>query len=528
VQKVNQELCRIIGGEKAAWATQSMDLMFPLASRIFLQTHVWPMVLREQQVREIRLQLLTSQGQKLPIFVNCQKTTQDGVDHFIWVLFVSLERSRYEQELLELKQRAEVVAAELTSSERFIRTASDALPSLMAYWDTQLICRFANKSYVEWYGKAPTEIVGVPMLAIIGERLFQQNQSVIAQALAGQAQQFERTVTKIDGSVVHTLVDYVPDIDAKGVVKGFFALVTNITRLREADVAIRLSASVFEATNEGILVTDTSAQIVSVNPAFSALTGYSADEVIGQNARLLKSGRHETAFFTEMFQKLSRDKLWKGEVWSKRKDGTIYLQQMSISALCDEGGQVVRYVGLCSDITEKWDKEQVIRHMALHDGLTGLPNRALLMERLGQLIAMARRDSRQIALMFLDLDGFKKVNDTLGHAIGDQVLKTVAARLLGLLRASDTVARFGGDEFVVLLDNPESHDSIAMVGTRMIDVLNVPMQLGCSSAQVGTSIGIAVFQDSIDSAESLLKRADEAMYAAKAVGKNVCRFATSS
>ena len=162
--------------------------------------------------------------------------------------------------------------------------------------------------------------------------------------------------------------------------------------------------------------------------------------------------------------------------------------------------------------------------MALHDGLTGLPNRTLLMERLGQLIALSRRESHHVALMFLDLDGFKKVNDTLGHSIGDEVLKTVATRLSGLLRNSDTVARLGGDEFVVLLYNPESSESIAQIGARVIAVLNEPMQFDEVEARVGTSIGIAVFRDGTDSAEALLKRADDAMYVAKAAGKNVYRF----
>jgi len=362
------------------------------------------------------------------------------------------------------------------------------------------------------------------MTSVLGDQLFQQNLPFINNALAGNYQQFERAIHRPDGSIGYTLADYIPDKDMTGNVKGFFALVTNITRLREADAAIRMSASVFEATAEGIMVTDTAANIVSVNPAFSAITGYSEEEVVGQNARILKSGRHDDAFFGAMFQKLKTDRLWKGEVWSKRKDGSVYLEQLSISAICDDGGSVLQYVGICSDITERWDKEQLVRHMALHDGLTGLPNRTLLMERLGQLIAISRRESRHVALMFLDLDGFKKVNDTLGHSIGDEVLKTVATRLSVLLRNSDTVARLGGDEFVLLLDNPESNESIAHIGTRVIAVVNEPMQFDEAETRVGTSIGIAVFRDGIDSAEALLKRADDAMYVAKAAGKNVYRF----
>lgn len=525
VEAANHELLLLIKGEKAGWIGKPMERMFPMASRIFLQTHVWPMILREGHVREIRLQLLVDTGKSVPVFVNCQKTIQDGIDRFTWVLFVSVERSRFEQELLESKQRAETISAALTQSERFIRTVADALPSLVAYWDKDLHCQFANKPYLEWFGKTPQEMVGLPIQAVLGDKLFQKNLPYIKNALSGEYQQFEREIQRPDGTTGYTLADYIPDRDVAGNVNGFFALVTNITRLREADAAIRLSASVFEATTEGIMVTDTAANIISVNSAFSAVTGYTADEVVGQNARILKSGRHDEAFFKAMFQKLKADRIWKGEVWSKRKNGDIYLEQLAISSICDESGAVLQYVGVCSDITEKWDKDQLVRHMALHDGLTGLPNRMLLMERLGQMIAMSRRESRNVAVMFLDLDGFKKVNDTLGHAVGDDVLKTVAARISGLLRNSDTVARLGGDEFVILLDNPESNESISQIGTRVIAVINEPMQFGEVEAHVGTSIGIAVCQYGTETSETLLTRADHAMYAAKAAGKNVYRFA---
>jgi diguanylate cyclase (GGDEF)-like protein/PAS domain S-box-containing protein len=294
--------------------------------------------------------------------------------------------------------------------------------------------------------------------------------------------------------------------------------------MREADAAIRLSASVFEATMEGIMVTDTAATIVSVNPAFTALTGYTSEEVVGQNARILKSGRHDAAFFSAMFQELQATKLWKGEVWSKRKDGSIYLERLCISVICNDAGEASRYVGVCADITQQWDKEQLVQQMALHDGLTGLPNRSLLMERIGQLIAMSAREPRHIALMFLDLDGFKLVNDTWGHAFGDRVLKAVSSRLLGLLRPTDTVARLGGDEFVILIDNPESRDSVAMISSRVIEEVNAPMSFDGETAHVGASIGIAFFTKEVGTPDELLKNADDAMYEAKAAGKNTYHF----
>ena len=344
--------------------------------------------------------------------------------------------------------------------------------------------------------------------------------------LAGAAQEFERSVLKPDGTMGQTLVNFVPDKDPQGVIKGFFALVTNISRLREADAAIRLSASVFEASTDGIMVTDAQGTILSINAAFTTLTGYSADEAVGQNTRILKSGRHDAAFFEAMFSQLAQTGQWKGEVWSQRKDGSIYLEELSISAICNDTGDITRYVAVCADITDQWDKTQLLRHMALHDSLTGLPNRVLLMERLMQLMAMSVREPRQIALMFLDLDGFKRVNDTWGHDMGDHVLQTSAKRLQGLLRPCDTVARLGGDEFVVLLDNPSSRDSVGLVAARVIREINEPIMLNGQTVHVGTSIGISKLHSPADmSAEALLKLADDAMYASKAAGKNTFTLA---
>jgi diguanylate cyclase (GGDEF)-like protein/PAS domain S-box-containing protein len=506
VKAINQRLLKLIGGNKDQWLEKSMESMFPVASRIFLQTHVWPMLIHEGYVQEIRLQVLNDAGERVPVFANCQQTIVAGIEELSWVLFVTVERSRYEQALLEARARAEAVSGELANRERFIRTITDAMPSLIGYWDKQLVCQFANQPYLQWFGKTPEQMVGSSMIAVLGEKLFELNLPYIRGALAGVAQEFERDITKPDGSIGQVLANYLPDKDAQGNTNGFFALLTNISRLREADAAIRLSASVFQAATEGIMVT-------------------APDEAVGHNARILKSGRHDVAFFQAMFQALHAHKLWKGEVWCRRKDGSIFLEQLSISAIGDNTGEISQYVGVFSDITEKWSKQQVIQHMALYDSLTGLPNRALLMERLGQLLATAGREPRQIALMFLDLDGFKKVNDTFGHAMGDKVLKTVSARLLGLLRTADTVARLGGDEFIILLNNPESADSLARIAARIIEEINLPMDFAGTIAHVGTSIGIAFVHTDGMTADMLLKTADDAMYAAKAAGKNTCRFA---
>lgn len=524
VQSVNECLLELVGGVEDTWVAKPMELMLPIASRIFLQTHIWPMLMRENRVREIRLQIVDGAGKQVPVFVNSQKTTIDTRECFSWVFFVSVERSRFEQELIASKQRAETLTADLAKTERFIRTVTNAVPGMIGYWDTRMQCQFANNAYLDWFGRPPQQMIGLSITTFLGERLFEQNLPYIQGALAGTPQEFQLAIVKRDGTVGQVLANYIPDTNPNGQVQGFFVLVTDITRLKEAESAIQLSASVFNAATEGIMVTDAAAKIVSVNPAFTALTGYSSEEVAGQNARILISGRHDADFCETMFQELHAKKLWKGEVWSKRKDGSIYLQRLSMSAICDEAGEVTRFVGVFADITEEWNQQQRVQHMALHDGLTGLPNRSLLMERVAQLTATSARDPRHIAIMFLDLDGFKLVNDAWGHETGDLVLKTVSTRLVGLVRPSDTVTRFGGDEFVILLDNPDSRDNVAMIASRVIAKINAPMIFDGKVAHVGASVGIAFKAKDAAPVDDLLKNADAAMYEAKAAGKNTYRF----
>ena len=521
---VNLRLLDLVGGINSNWCAKPMDSLFPVASRIFLQTHVWPMLLRDSRVDEIRLDILERGTKRVPVLVNAHKTTFDSLECFIWVFFVSTERSRYEQELLAAKQRAETFSADLALGKRFIRTVADAIPSMIAYWDAQLVCQFANKPYLEWFRRTTEETLGASISTVLDANLLKQNMPYMHGVLAGEPQEFERAICRADGSVAHTLINYKPDIDSHGEIQGFFVFLTDVTRQREADAAIRLSASVFQATMEGIMVMDAASTIISVNPGFTVLTGYTSAEAIGKNARILKSGRHAPSFFSAIVQELQKTRLWQGEVWCKRRDGSIYVGRISISAICNETGEVTRYVCVGSDITEQWDKAQQVHHMALHDSLTGLPNRALLRERLVQLMARSAREPRHIVLMFLDLDGFKLINDTWGHAFGDHVLKAIAARLLGLVRPSDTVARLGGDEFVILLDNPESRENVAQIAARVIEEVNAPLSFNGVTAHVGASIGIAFFTPEMITPEHVLISADEAMYRAKSEGKNTYRF----
>lgn len=299
----------------------------------------------------------------------------------------------------------------------------------------------------------------------------------------------------------------------------------SLRKLREQE--LQLAQTVFETTAEAMMITDANKKIVAVNPAFTDITGYGRDQAMGQDPHILSSGRHDQAFYTEMWSTLAVNGHWRGEVWNRRADGAAYVQRVTISCIRNRQGQITNYVGVFSDITREKEASEKLRHTASHDALTGLPNRALLHDRLEQAISKASRDDSGLALLFIDLDGFKPINDTHGHLIGDLLLQGVAERLRDCVRESDTVARLGGDEFVILSLNTASQQDAAIIAQKVLDTLARPFALNGISAQVGASIGIALYPVHANSGEALLMAADHAMYAAKNAGRRCYRSAAA-
>jgi diguanylate cyclase (GGDEF)-like protein/PAS domain S-box-containing protein len=292
---------------------------------------------------------------------------------------------------------------------------------------------------------------------------------------------------------------------------------------------LRVAASVFEGTSEAILICDTDTRIISVNRAFCKMTGYAEEELVGQTPKLLKSGQHTRGFYQEMWASLLNVGQWQGELWNRRKSGEIYPERITISALYDEAGKVLRYIAIAADITASKKAENEINSLAFYDPLTDLPNRRLLLDRLRQAIASSSRSSKHGALLFIDLDNFKTLNDTLGHDTGDQLLRQVAHRLANCVRDGDTVARLGGDEFVVMLQDLSGDPLLAasqaeVVSEKILALCSQPYQLGGARHHSTTSIGIALFANHTESIDELMKRADLAMYQAKASGRNNLRF----
>lgn len=294
-------------------------------------------------------------------------------------------------------------------------------------------------------------------------------------------------------------------------------------RLETERRLVRVEAG-FLNTSEGVVITDVEGTILQVNPAFERITGYTADEAIGQNPRILKSTRHDDSFYADMWNQISRSGHWSGEIWNRGKDGREYVELLTISKVNSSRSDDAAYVAIFHDITEMREVQGRIRYMASHDGLTGLPNRSYLEIVLEQTLRHASRNKSKFALMFLDLDNFKDVNDSLGHGAGDELLKTIAQRIGTLLRDDDVVARFGGDEFVVLLSEVEDRAQVSTIARRVLTTVRQPYSIHGQTFRPSASIGIAMYPDSACDASALLQNADVAMYDAKRENKNDFRF----
>lgn len=302
------------------------------------------------------------------------------------------------------------------------------------------------------------------------------------------------------------------------------AWVYDISAMKAAEAKLKLTAKVVESASEAVVITNNRNQIEYVNPAFTTITEYKPEDVLGANPSMLQSGRHDADFYRAMWTEIRATGRWRGEIWNRRKSGEFFAEWLSIVAIKDDAGIPTHHIAIFSDITHRKEDEERVWRQANYDALTGLPNRALFLDRLNQAVRQSRREEKKFALMFIDLDGFKKVNDTLGHAAGDILLQQTAARLTECMRASDTVARLAGDEFTCILWGIRNHDDVAMVAAKILERLAAPFDLDGRAASVRGSIGIALFPDHASDASVLLQLADQAMYDVKKRGKNNFEF----
>jgi len=300
----------------------------------------------------------------------------------------------------------------------------------------------------------------------------------------------------------------------------YVAIVLDVTDRKLAEKKLQLFGKVFSETNEGIIITDANGIIIDNNPAFCDITGYSREEIIGQNPSVLSSGKQSPMFYAEMWDSLNKNGDWQGEVWNRTKSGNLYAELLTISSILDDDKNVLHYIGIFTDITDSKKQQETLEKMAHYDVLTQLPNRVLLADRFSQALAHSKRQDTLLAVCFLDLDNFKPVNDIYGHEVGDKLLIEVAERIQFIIREEDTVSRQGGDEFALLLGDIESFSQCEHILKRIIDSLAKPYFIDQQTASIGASIGVSLYPTEDSDLDTLMRHADQAMYQAKLAGKN--------
>ena len=400
--------------------------------------------------------------------------------------------------------------------------------------DTNGNTTFINSSGARMLGYAPAELLGQPMHARVhhsypdGTHYPRELCPMYATFVDGQAKTVKNEVLwRKDGSNFPVEYATYPIYDDNLLV-GSVVVFQDITERQASENAMRVAAIAFE-THEAIMITDAGSQIIRVNQAFQEVTGYRMDEVLGKNPRILSSGRQSKRFYSDMWQQLLDVGTWSGEIWDRRKDGDIYPKWMTITAVKDDSGRTTEYVAIFNDISARKKAEEEIRHLAFYDALTRLPNRRLLMDRVSAAIATSVRSHYYSAVLFLDMDRFKTLNDTLGHNFGDLLLMEVAERIQSCVREVDTVARLGGDEFVVLIEEIDkvaelASQKVALIAEKIRSALAEPYQLKDKRYHTTPSIGVSLFRGNEESVDDLLKHADMAMYQAKESGRNAVRF----
>lgn len=430
----------------------------------------------------------------------------------------------------QLEARVSQRTAQLSQQLHFVRQLIEAIPSPVFYKDAKARYLGCNKAYEAFVGCSERELVGKTALDIAPRELAEKCHVSDAELLAHPGSQIYETRIRNRAGEIHDVMFHKASFHRPdGSVAGLVGVMLDISERKRMEEHLRQAATVFESSAEGVTVTRPDGTIIAVNRAFTEISGYRADEVIGQNPRILQSGRHSQEFYQLLWASIIRDGSWQGEVWNRRKNGEVYPEWLSIRAVRDEQGEISNYVATFSDISQQKQNEERIHQLAFSDPLTSLPNRRLLLERLQHALVTRSRSRRHGALFFIDLDHFKDLNDTRGHDMGDLLLQKVAERLVGCVREGDTVARFGGDEFVVMLEDLSEKTSDAVnevkaAGDKILSRLNEPYALNEYQHHCTPSIGVTLFGHGDTSVDPLLKQADLAMYQAKASGRNALRF----
>jgi len=450
-----------------------------------------------------------------------------SADKIFVSVYVALRTYKALHESEHQRQQLERLSLALGEKEERMRSVVETAPDAIVQFDTAGLIVGWNEGARRLFGYASEQILGQSLAMLMPFR----NRQTLAESLSKLASE---TGSKLLGKVLE-----MPGLRADGeefpieLVMGswrsaagphFSAVIRDVSERRQSEVSLRLAASVYANSYEGIIIADAKAAIVDVNPAFTRITGYSKNEVIGRTPKLLSSGRHDLAFYEKMWASVREHDFWQGEIVNCRRDGVLYTEILSISVIRDDTGKLQHYIGVFSDITLLKAHEDELYRIAHYDPLTDLPNRRLFSDRLAQALAKSRRSENSVAVCYLDLDGFKAVNDSYGHSVGDQLLVVLSNRLKSILRTDDTLARLGGDEFVLLLSSISELQECQHALERVLQAVASPVEIEGKVVSVTASIGVTVYPaDPVDS-DTLMRHADQAMYLAKEGGKNSFHF----
>ncbi len=436
-----------------------------------------------------------------------------------------------ERDQLLITQQALLDSQATLAHERsFLKSLVSTIPDLIWLKNPDGVYLSCNPKFEKLYGTSEDKIVGKTDYDFVSRDMaesFRKNDKLAMES--GTSRTNEESLTfAADGyqGVFETIKT--PMQDENGKLIGVLGIARDITERKQLVEELELAGLVYQSSSEAIMVTDEKNHIIAVNPAFTTITGYSSEEACGQDPRLLQSGHHEASFYKNMWETLLAEGRWRGEIWNRKKTGEIYPEWISIGIIRKPDGTVHRHLALFSDITERKQSEELIWKQANYDQLTQLPNRRLFADRLAHEVRKAHRAEHMMALLFIDLDRFKEVNDTLGHQAGDALLIEAAHRISGCVRESDTVARLGGDEFTVILSELDDASKIDRVAHAITKALETPFAIDGNAAYVSASIGITVCPGDAEDVETLLKNADQAMYQAKNLGRNRYCYFTSA
>jgi len=413
---------------------------------------------------------------------------------------------------------------ELQATKRELTTILNNMQDAYYRADRRGRIIYVSDAVQELLGYTPAELIGFPVRRCYRQPARRKSFLKALRKQGGKLGNYQLELRHMDGSVVPVSVNAQYYRTPDGEIQGVEGTVRDLRAQKLSESKVNTLSRVLEQTADLVVVTDVQHRIEYVNPAFEKVTGYSYAEVIGKKPSLLSSGRHQPEFFLHLKETISRGESYSNIIINRRKDGSLFYEEITITPIKDEQGTITHYVATGKDITERMRDQERLQHMAHHDALTDLPNRNLFLDRLQQALNRARWHQRLVAVMFLDLDRFKNINDTLGHNTGDQLLLQISKRLKSSVRDGDTIARFGGDEFALLLDDIQSDNDVSSLARKLLDTLEDPFRIGQHEFYVTASIGISLFPADGEDAETLLRNADVAMYRAKDLGKNNYQF----